>query len=116
VAGSEAKEAYGIDQLCAGLEGGIEGVIHVMQHVWDVHHMEEEWGFLLINARNAFNEQNRMIMLWVVCHEWPSGARFTFNCYRHWCILVIRGKDGFGAVFILSKEGVVQGDLLSMLA
>jgi hypothetical protein len=71
--------------------------------MWDVHHMEEEWGFLLIDVRNAFNEQNRTRILWALHHEWPSGARFTFNCYRHWCILVIRGKDGFGAVFILSK-------------
>jgi hypothetical protein len=29
---------------------------------------------------------------------------------------VIRGKDGFGAVFVFSKEGSVQGDPLSMFA
>jgi hypothetical protein len=73
-------------------------------------------GILIIDARNAFNEQNRTVMLWVVRHEWPSGARFTFNCYHHWCTLVIRGKDGNGAVIIFSKEGVVQGDPLSMFA
>jgi hypothetical protein len=89
-----------------------------MQHMRDAaHHMEEEWGFLIIDACNAFNDQHRMVMLWILRHEWPaSGARFTFNCYRHWCTLVIRGKDGNGAILIFSKEGVVQGDPLSMFA
>ena len=31
MAGSEAKEVCGIDQLCAGLEAGIKGGIHAMQ-------------------------------------------------------------------------------------
>ena len=34
--------------------------------------MEEEWGFLLIDARNAFNEINHTVMLPVIRHEWPS--------------------------------------------
>ena len=32
-AGNETKEACGMDQLCAGLEAGIEGHIHAMQHL-----------------------------------------------------------------------------------
>ncbi len=115
MAGAEAKEACGIDQLCAGLEAGIEGGIHAMQALWDLHETEENWGFLLIDASNAFNEQNRIEMLWAVRHEWPSGARFVFNCYKHWAVLVLRGNDGH-AVFIFSKEGVTQGDPLSMFA
>ncbi|WP_288993061.1 hypothetical protein, partial [uncultured Marinobacter sp.] len=115
IAGKGAKEACGIDQLCAGLESGIEGAIHAMQHMWELHKAEEEWGFLLIDAKNAFNEQNRIAMLWTVRHEWPSGARFTFNCYKHWGTLVIRNNNGSGT-FIHSKEGVTQGDPLSMFA
>ncbi len=115
VAGPEAKEACGTDQLCAGLESGIEGGIHTVQLMWDTHHMEEDWGFLLIDARNAFNEMNRTLMLWVVRHEWPSGARFTFNCYRHWSTLLIRRNNGTG-VYLHSQEGVTQGDPLAMVA
>jgi hypothetical protein len=74
---------------------------------------EEEWGFLGFDAANAFNELNRMAMLWTIRHEWPSGARFAFNCYRHCATLVIRGKGGT-VVLIFSKEGVTQGDPLSM--
>jgi hypothetical protein len=69
VAGKDAKETCGIDQLCAGLESGIEGAIHAMNHMWELHSMEEEWGFLLIDASNAFNEQNRTQMLWTVWYK-----------------------------------------------
>jgi hypothetical protein len=70
---------------------------------------------LLIDANNAFNEQNRMSMLYTVQHEWPTGARIVFNCYKHWATLVLRGNNGTGT-FIFSKEGVTQGDPLSMFA
>jgi hypothetical protein len=115
VAGGEAKEACGVDQLCVGLESGIEGGIHAMRLLWEQHAMEEEWGFLLVDAANAFNEGNRIAMFWTLRHEWPSGARFAFNCYRHWAILVVRGENGY-ALFIHSKEGVTQGDPLAMAA
>jgi hypothetical protein len=111
----EAKEACGVDQLCSGLEAGIEGAIHAMRLLWQSHSAEEEWGFLLVDARNAFNEGNRMVMLWTVRHKWPSGARFTFNCYRHWSALVVRFPQGH-AYTIFSREGVTQGDPLAMVA
>ncbi len=80
-AGEGVKQACGIDQLCAGLEAGIEGGIHAISELVKQHEMEEEWKFLLIDARNAFNELSRYAMLWTVRHEWPLGARFVFNCY-----------------------------------
>ena len=83
VTGQEAKAAYGTEQLAGGVEAGIEGSIHSMRLLWEQHLQEEEWGFLLIDAWNAFNEENWTAMLWAVRHEWPSGAQFTFNCYRH---------------------------------
>ena len=115
VAGGEAKESCGIDQLCVGLESGIEGGIHAMRLLWEQHSAEEEWGFLLIDAANAFNEGNRIVMFWTISHKWPSSARFAFNCYRHWVIVVVRGENGL-AIFIFSKEGVTQGDPLAMAA
>jgi hypothetical protein len=39
--GAQAKEACNIDQLYAGLEAGIEGGIHAMQALWDLHETEE---------------------------------------------------------------------------
>ena len=79
VTGPEAKAAYGITQLAGGLEAGIEGAIHVMRVLFEEHREKENWGFILIGARNSFNEEKRTAMLWAVRHEWPSGAQFTFN-------------------------------------
>ena len=75
VCGDEAKEACRVDQLCAGLKAGIEGSIHAAKLIWQENTHEEEWGFLLANDRNAFNEGNRMLTLWTIHHEWPSGYR-----------------------------------------
>ena len=53
-------------------------------------------------------------MLWTVRHRWPAGARFTFNFYRHWAQLLLH-QTGEPPVTILSREGVTQGDPLSMV-
>ena len=98
-----------MDKLAGGVEVGIEGAIHSMRLLWEQHSQEEEWGFLLIDAYNAFNEENRTAMLWAVRHEWPGGAQFTFNCYRHWSTLVVRDTAGGSGHFLHIKEGVTQG-------
>ena len=54
-------------------------------------------------------------MLWAVRHEWPSGARFTYNCYRQWATLVVRNIEDGSGHFFHSKEGVTQGDPLAMI-
>jgi hypothetical protein len=59
-ADGEAKDECGVDQLCAGLEAGMEGGIHAMRLLWEQHAAEEEWGFLLVDARNVFNEGNAL--------------------------------------------------------
>ena len=76
----EVKAACGTEQLTGGVEAGIEGAIHAVRLQWAQHSHKEDWGFLLIDARNAFNEENQTDMLWAVRHEWPGGAQFTFNC------------------------------------
>ena len=62
--GNEVTRACGTDQLCSGLEAGIEGGIHHMRSMWDEHEGDkDEWGVLLIDAKNAFNEGNWKMML-----------------------------------------------------
>ena len=101
--GKEAKAACGTEQLAGGVEAGIEGAIHAARLQWAQHSHKEGWRFLLFDARNAFNEENRTAMLWAVWHEWPGGAQFTSNYYRHWATLVVRqNADGSGQ-FLHSK-------------
>ena len=75
------------------MEAGIEGGIHHVRSLWEENSDNEDpWGVLLIDTRNAFNEGNRKLMVWVARHEWPTGARFLFNMYRHHAILILRGE------------------------
>ena len=67
----------------------------------------------LADAKSAFNEINQVGMLWTVRHLWPSGARFVFNCYRHWSLLVLREGNGM-AIFLHSNESVTQGGPLAI--
>ena len=56
VTGQEAKAACGIEQLTGGVEVGIEVVIIAMRLLWSQNPQEEDWGFLLIDVWNTFNE------------------------------------------------------------
>ena len=53
-------------------------------------------------------------MLWTDHHRWPTGERFKLNFYRHWEKLLL-SQPGYAPVIILSREGVTQGDPLSMV-
>jgi hypothetical protein len=44
-----------------------------------------------MDAKNAFNEQNRTAMVWTVRHEWPSGAvkKVSRRETRFRCLLMV---------------------------
>jgi hypothetical protein len=66
---------------------------------------EEEYGpegLTLIDAKNGFNELSRYSMLWTARHQWPTGARFAFNCYRHYARCIVRGSPGDESSILLS--------------
>ena len=74
----------------------------------------EPGGTTLVDARNGFNELSHLAMLSTVQHRWPAGARFSLNCYKHWAQLLLP-QPMEPPVTILSREGVTQGDPLSMV-
>ena len=69
---------------------------------------------MLVDSCNGLNDMSRLEMLWTVQYRWLSGARFAFNCYRRWLKFLLR-QPGEPPVTILSREGVNQGDPLSMV-
>ena len=109
VAGGDVREVCGSDQLCSGLEAGIEAAIHALCDLFD-EHKGTGWGVLLVDASNAFNSLNRKAALWNARHLWPRGCRFLFNTYKGSAALILSGS----AMLLYSKEGVTQGDPLSM--
>ena len=140
VIGRQATHSCGSLNLCAGLPAGIEGAVHAMSTVSHPLPNEDDnplpppppeeneaprppnipfepaepSGTLLVDARNGFNELSRKAMLWTVRRLWPNGALFSFNCYKHSSLLIVREKGG-PCHILLSHEGVTQGDPLSML-
>jgi hypothetical protein len=75
---------------------------------------QEASAVLLVDATNGFNELSRKAMLWTIRHRRANGALFRFNCYRHSAQLILRRRDG-NCTVLLSREGVTQGDPLSMV-
>ena len=115
VTGREAKDSCRTEQLSGGVKAGIEGGIHSMRLIWAQPSQEKDWGFLLTDSWNAFNEENRIAMLWAIRNEWPIGAQFTLKCYRHWATLVVRDTEDGSRHYLHSKEGVTQGDPLAII-
>ncbi len=109
-AGDDVKKVCGPDQLCSGIEAGIEGAIHSMYQLFE-ENKGTGWGVLLVDASNAFNSLNRKAALWHARHLWPRGCRFLFNTYKGWSSLVLGGSQ---LEMLYSKEGTTQGDPLSM--
>ena len=63
---------------------------------------------LLVDASNAFNSLNRHVALHNMQVLCPSFATILINCYREPSNMYIDGET------ILSREGITQGDPLSM--
>ena len=76
---------------------------------------DDFFSIIMADAENGFNMLNRKAMLWTVRHLWAAGSRFSFNCYRHAAQLVVVRGQGQPASILLSREGVTQGDPLSMI-
>ena len=92
----DAALVCGSDQLCAGLQAGIEGAIHAMNDLFITHQDQGNgWDVLLVDAANAFNSLNRAAMLLHARVLWPRCARFLFNTYRGWSVLVLIGSSTY---------------------
>jgi len=105
--GMDVEESCGTDQLCLGIEAGIEGAVHTMRELLRKRLEQVGASFWWIpRMQNAFNSVNREAALWNSRVLWPRCSRFLFNTYRGYATLVLHGTPEF----VLSREGVTQGD------
>ena len=102
----DVQLASGSLQTCTGLEAGIEASIHAMSRIFNDEASE---AVLLVDAENAFNMINRKTALHNTQHLCPPLFRFLNNTYKE----PVKLHLGDGS-FIVSEEGVTQGDPLAM--
>ena len=106
VLGKDIQQASGTLQTCAGIESGIEAAIHAMSLSFAEESCE---AVILVDADNAFNRLNRKTALHNIQRTCPSLFQYLNNSYNSPSKLHL--GDG---TFILSEEGVTQGDNLAM--
>ena len=97
----------GARQLCAGQIAGVEAAVHAVRASYNYLHDDTE-GVLLVDASNACNSLNRIVVLHNICQICPSFARTLINTYRSPSALYISGD------MLYSEEGTTQGDPLAM--
>ena len=102
----DIQVAGGTLQTCTGVEAGIEAAIHAMQKTFS-----EDWceAVLLVDADNAFNRLNRKVALHNIQRTCSPLFKYLNNSYNTPAKLYL----GDGS-FMLSEEGVTQGDNLAM--
>ena len=108
VTGDDVKNVCNTDQLCSGIKSGMEGAIHAIRQLYQ--QKCDGFGLLLMDASNAFQTISRAAALWNARVLWSRCARFLFNSYRGYALLIIKGTSAT----LLSKEGVTQGVPSSM--
>ena len=94
---NDIKHAASALQLSTGQGAGIEAVVHAMHDIFSEENTEV---VLLIDAENAFNSNNRKVMLHNMKFLCPLISTYISNCYAAPSRLFI-----FGGGEILSKEG-----------
>ena len=103
---NDIQMATGCLQTCSGLESGIEAAIHAMREAFQEEDCE---AMLFVDAENAFNKLNRSVALHNVEQVCPPFHRYLANTYKEPAKLYLRNGS-----YILSQEGVTQGDNAAM--
>ena len=58
VTGQEDTATCKYYKLCAVIKAGIDSTVHGVKAIWDENSSTEDRGFLLVDAKNAFNDIN----------------------------------------------------------
>jgi hypothetical protein len=106
----DVEAACGTKNLCAGQRAGVEAAAHAVKALFE--DLQDGEVVILDDARNAFNEVNRVRAVLEIRLRCPSLARFAFNTYRGSAAALVRGATLTRR--FLSSEGVAQGCPIAM--
>ena len=133
--GGEATKTCGAQQVCSGVKGGAEALVHATERVHEAgsrdlqtseagidgenediaDDSDDPWCTMLMDASNAFNEMNRKQGLLRIRRDWPSAAMYIFNCYRGAIPIVLRSKESARlTTWLQGEEGTSQGCPMAM--
>lgn len=102
---NDIQQAGGPLQVSTGLKSGAEAAIHFVREQFD---LEASEAVVMVDASNAFNSLNRLVMLHNIQIICPEISTVTINMYRRPSKLFVSGTE------LLSQEGTTQGDNLAM--
>ena len=85
---------------------GAKAAIHAMNHIF---HEEGTDAIILIDASNAFNQMNRLVVMHNIQIACPAMSTYIINTYRNQSRLFITG-----GCEIPSQKGATQGDQLAL--
>jgi hypothetical protein len=96
-------------QVGVAVRGGAEALVHLVTQKWGEHITDEDYVFLKVDMRNAYNRCSRKIFIEWACEHCPDMARFVNLCYGESSKLI------HGKWTIDSEEGTQQGDGLASI-
>jgi hypothetical protein len=118
------KDKAHITKICGalnlgvGVNGGVEGLIHCFERLYQGEDPQPDPLDPLINALiDASNAFNKLIIELAILRMrvlWPRGAQYVFNCYRGIAAVLWRDKRPGSSLWILLRDGLAQGDPLAM--
>ena len=100
-----AAKLLGPHQLGVGVQEGLEAIIHAARQA--IQEGDEDFMFLQVDLKNAFNMADREAAFHVVEDVFPDLNEWVLTCYN------CEAKLIFGKTIILSQVGFHQGDPLA---
>ena len=98
-------------QVCVGQQGGCEAAIHAMREIYEEPECE---AVLMVDASNAFNTLNRRATIQNIKVKCPIFAKYVENTFKEPAKLYVSDKKTTRSQVIVSDEGTIQGDPISM--
>ena len=112
VAGPLATTECGSDQLCAGLNAGVDSVVHVALVVW-IEMDQDEFNVQWLSSHRCWNFFQFLFKgeyAMECLSSLASRGAFAFNCYSFATLLICCNHAG-EAMWMFAREGSIQREI-----